>query len=165
MQELEKTVEELKYKIKYLEELEEIKEFHHKYIDTLNTKRWDDSIDCFIDDAVLEISGIGNYSAKEGIVEFFKVAMENKDPGFITNHCVTQPVITVNKDLDKAEGVWVLYVFFWDYETPKGLGARIIPGRHVCEYVKVDGKWKYSVVKFIMPWPEKLKSVPGKDFE
>jgi hypothetical protein len=94
---------------------------------------------------------------KKEIVILFKVDLQNKDPNWEANHIVTQPIITLNGD--KASGIWCLYMLFWDINTPKGLGVRVVSGRHDCEYVKVNGEWKYSSVKFIMPWPEKLKSL------
>ena len=56
-----------------------------------------------------------------------------------------------------ANGHWLLYLFFPN--TPQG-GPPVswVQARYDCEYVKVGGRWKFSVLKFAAPWPAPPKS-------
>jgi ketosteroid isomerase-like protein len=136
------TLEEMEKRLQLLEDIEEIKKLHETYVYCLSSRQWDVWLDCFAEDAVADIQMHplcrGKKEIEKLIYEDFE--MLPKTPG----HLVEQPVITV--DGDRAKGYWILYLFhdgdpFW------------IQGRHDCEYVKVDGKWKFSLVKFKRPWP------------
>ena len=45
-------------------------------------------------------------------------------------------------DGDTARGTWTVYIFF---SVPN---IEWVQGRHDCEYVKVNGEWKFSKLKF-----------------
>jgi hypothetical protein len=64
-------------------------------------------------------------------------------------HFAVEPVIEV--DGDKAQGHWLVYILISDPET--GAASRWIGGRHDCEYLKVNGEWKFSSLTFTNPWP------------
>ena len=136
------TEEELKQRIRVLEDIEEIKKLHETYVYTLSSRQWDGWLDCFAEDAVADIQ---KHTLRRGKKEIEKLIWEDfdklpKTPG----HLVEQPIITV--DGDRAKAYWILYLFhdrhpFW------------IQGRHDCEYVRVNGRWKFSLVRFKRPWP------------
>ena len=138
------TSEEMEKRLQVLEDIEAIKNMHRDYVYALASQQWDDMLDCFTEDGVADIWQWGLRRGKKEIEDLLK----NTFQGRILpthGHLVAQPVITV--DGDRAKGHWILYIFFAEPET------RWIQGRHDCEYVKVDGKWKFSYLKFTRPWP------------
>ena len=46
------------------------------------------------------------------------------------------------------------------YRFVQDPSRRWIQGRYDCEYVKENGKWKFSVLKMRRPWPEFLADTP-----
>jgi len=129
------TLEELEKRVKVLEDIEAIKQLHINYVYLLCNLQWDDMVQCFAEDAtmeLLEISGVFHNVLAERI---------KRNDG----HLVGQPIITVTGD--RAKGHWILYLFFAEPEV------RWLQGRQDCEYVRVNGEWKFSSVKFIAPWP------------
>jgi len=138
------TPEELEKKIKVLEDIEEIKKLHINYVYLLCDLQWDDMLDCFAENATLDLLDQGVRKGKKEIGEVFHnvlAKMIKRTDG----HFVGQPVISV--DGDKAKGYWILYLFFAEP------AVRWMQGRQDCEYVRVNGKWKFSSVKFTNPWP------------
>jgi hypothetical protein len=137
------TLEELQKRLRVLEDIEEIKKLHRTYVYCLSSRQWDDLLDCFAEDAIADIGQHGLRRGKKEITELVYGDFDKleKTPG----HLVGQPVISV--DGDRAKGYWILYLF--PYRQP----VTWIQGKYDCEYVKVDGKWKFSLVKFRRPWP------------
>ena len=139
------TLDELVKRVQILEDIEEIKKLHTNYIYWLCKLQWDNMLDCFAEDATLELMDQGVRKGKQEISEVFHNVLA-KMIKLNDGHFVGQPVISVNGD--KAKGYWILYLFFSEPSV------RWMQGRQECEYVKVGGKWKFSSVKFINPWPE-----------
>jgi hypothetical protein len=138
------TPEELAEKIKVLEDIEEIKKLHINYVYLLCDLRWDDMLDCFAENATMELMDQGVRKGKKEISDTFHnvlAKMIKRTDG----HFAGQPVISV--DGDKAKGYWILYLFFAEPEV------KWIQGRQDCEYVKINGEWKFISVKFTSPWP------------
>ena len=139
------TLEDLEKRITVLEDIEEIKQLHRKYTYALGSQQWDDMLDCFTEDALVDIWTHGLRKGKKEIEELFKKRFAT----FIQpthGHSVFQPVISVEGD--RATGYWLLYLHFAEPSVSW------IQGRHDCEYVRVNGKWKISWLKFTRPWPE-----------
>jgi hypothetical protein len=137
------TLEEMEKRLRVLEDIEAIKQLHRKYVYALASQQWDDMLDCFAEDATTDIWTHGLRRGKKEIGELF-----NSFDGRILpthGHLVTQPVISV--DGDTAEGYWILYLFLPEPEMTW------VQGRHDCKYVRVDGRWKYSELKYARPWP------------
>ena len=139
------TLDELVKRVQILEDIEEIKKLHTNYIYWLCKLQWDNMLDCFAEDATLELMDQGVRKGKQEISEVFLNVLA-KMIKLNDGHFVGQPVISVNGD--RAKGYWILYLFFSEPSV------RWMQGRQECEYVKVGGKWKFSSVKFINPWPE-----------
>jgi len=147
LEELEKRVEALEgleKKVKVIEDTEAIKQLHREYIYYLCNLEWGKMLDCFAEGATADIGEHGLCRGKEEISGLFRNVLAN----MITKrdgHMVGQPVITVEGD--RAKGYWILYLFF---QEPS---VRWMQGRQDCEYIRVNGKWKFSSVKFTNPWP------------
>jgi len=145
------TLEELEKRVQVLEDIEEIKNLHREYVFGLASQQWDDMLDCFAEDAIADIFRWGLRKGKAEIEDLFK----NTFNGRILpthGHFAAQPVISVEGD--RAKGRWILYLFFAEPSVTW------VQGRHDCEYIKVDGKWKFSYLKFTRPWPEVPEQKP-----
>ena len=137
------TLDELEMKVQLLEDLEEIKNLHKEYVFCFACRQWDDLLDCFAEDATADIADYGLCKGKKEIRElvynvFDKLPKTN-------GHIVGKPAISVKGD--RAKGYWNLYIFPHEQSVTWG------QGRFDCEYVKIDGKWKFSSVKFTYPQP------------
>ena len=156
-EELEKTVEKLEKRINTLEDIEAIQKFHLNYIYLYNNHQYEEMASCFAEDAVLDTQVFPVARGKEEIADIVLNDLPTVN-NWATAHVVVQPVITV--DGDRAKGHWIMYLCFFDVPTPQGPSVRLLQALHDCEYVKVDGEWKYSSVKFILPWPAQLECMP-----
>lgn len=151
------TLEELEKKLRILEDIEAIKNLHHEYIFQLNNRQWDEIIDGFVEDATTNIGHHGLRKGKAEITKLFKEVISKINVGKVRDaHFAVQPVISVEGD--KAKGHWLMYIMIADPTT--GNASRFTQGRHDCEYVKVDGKWKFKSVKYTRPWPIEPESMP-----
>ncbi len=149
------TAEQMAKQIQAFRDREAIEAMHREYIFCLRNYRYEEMIDCFAEDAKLAIRDFGLRTGKAEIGELFR--------GYIAKvkiprgHALVHPVITV--DGDRAWGSWAMYHFNYDFKAPAGTGRlmEVEQGRYDGEYVKVNGSWKFSYLKFTCPWPE-----PGK---
>ncbi len=131
------TLEELEKRVRALEDTEEILEI-------------DKALDCFAENIV---TNVANYGIKKGKIEvgkFFREVIRNNVLQSKDGHFTGQPVVVVEGD--KANGHWMFYRF-----VPEPSPRRWIQGKYDCEYVKENGKWKFSLVKLTRPWPAFLK--------
>jgi len=138
------TLEELEKRVKVLEDIEAIKQLHINYVYLLCNLQWEDMLKCFAEDATMELLDQGVCKGKKEISGVFHNVLANmikRNDG----HFVGQPVISVKGD--RAKGHWILYLFFAEPEV------KWLQGRQDCEYVRVNGEWKFSSVKFTAPWP------------
>ena len=150
------TLEELEKKFEIFSGIEEIKKLHREYMFWVNNRQWDDVINCFTEDASVLLPRHGLFKGKAGLSELYKERVEKSNLGQGRDaHCVLQPVINVNGD--HATGHWLMYIFISDPTT--GNLSRLIRGRHDVEYIKVDGKWKISSLRYTRPWPEDLETL------
>ena len=137
------TLEDVEKRLRRLEDINEIKNLHRDYVYALASQQWDDMLTCFADDGVADIWTHGPRRGKKEIGELFQSFEGKILPTH--GHLVAQPVIEV--DGDGAEGYWLLYVFLNDAEM------QWIQGRYDCKYIRVDGEWKFSHMKYTRPWP------------
>jgi len=149
-QSLEKRITALEAKIRMLEDIEAIRSLMWSYTYFLDYGDYDKVMDCFIDDARMEIRirgslekglHVGKYEGKKAILEgVYKVTPQGKDR-FTASHLIENPVITV--DGQKAKGIFYLF-------SPGGAERAIwAHGRYDMEFVKVVGKWKISFFGFL----------------
>lgn len=106
---------------------------------------WEDAADCFADDGTFEYGLSGVYIGKERIRRaMLLLGPEGLGQGYLNNHMMLQPVITVAPDGLTATGRW---------QGPVQLGepgANGIWGVGIYEntYVKEDGVWKIQSFHF-----------------
>ena len=138
---------QLEKRLEALEAAQDIINMHNDYLFYLNERRWRDMADCFTEDAVADIHE--KIQGREKIYEHFANVISKLNTGERQDlHFAVQPVIKA--DGDKATGHWLMYIFVPD---EKGNALRWIPGRYDCEYAKVAGQWKFSSMKYTVPWP------------
>ena len=133
------SLEELEKRVQAIEDLEEIKRLHQKYIDLMDNLKYKEVLDLFVDDATVEIRNFGVLKGKEGLTDVY-INKLGKRPARSEGHFVVEPDITV--DGDTARGTWLVYMLF---SKP---AVDWVQGINEAEYVKVDGKWKIKSMKF-----------------
>jgi hypothetical protein len=148
-------VKELQKRIQALEDIEEIKSMHRQYLFWLAThENWEEMIDCFTEDAIVDIRIYGPRFGKAEVTRLFRSIISEarvmpKSP--LGGHFLMQPVINLYED--RATGHWLLDRVFDDVTTPEGPTLKMMRGRYDCEYKKENGKWKFRYLKWTMPWP------------
>jgi phosphoenolpyruvate synthase/pyruvate phosphate dikinase len=134
------SLEELEKRVQAIEDLEEIKKLHQKYMDLMDNLRYPEVLDLFTDDAKVEIRNLGVLKGKEGLTDIY-INKLGKRTARSEGHFVIEPDITV--DGDTARGTWLVYMLF---SIPD---VQWVQGRNETEYVKVNGKWKIKSMKFL----------------
>jgi hypothetical protein len=157
------TLEELNKRLSTLEDIEEIKQLQAHYVNCVITTKWDDLVDCFSENGVFNAHA-GVARGKKAIKKLFVEEISKNHIGKEGLFAV-HPIITV--DGDKAKGSWLLYI---QYALPRKLETKLtqlptndapdwLQGYYDMKYIKEDGKWKISYLKFrgrlLSPIPNK----------
>jgi hypothetical protein len=143
------TLEELGKRVRALEDLEQIKTLHREYLMFIQNLEMDKALDCFSENIVTDIAQYGIKKGKKEVSKFFKEVIRENVFVSRDGHFTVQPVIKL--DGDKAKANWMFYRL-----VPQG-ERRFVQGRYDCEYVRENGKWKFSLVKLTRPWPAFFK--------
>ena len=130
---------ELEKRVRAMEDLEEIKQMHREYMSCLDNIQFAKALDFFTDAAEVEVRFSGVMKGRESYSKIYLGTLAQRKERH-DGHLVGQPVITV--DGDTARGHWIVYMLF---SVPT---IQWVQGRHDCEYVKENGKWKFSKLKF-----------------
>jgi hypothetical protein len=96
----------LEKRIQVLEDIEEIKQLQIRYVNCLTTTKWDELIDCFSEDGLVDLES-GYARGKAEITKHFKGKVALNHIGQEGNF-VVHPIISV--DGDKAKGSWLIYI-------------------------------------------------------
>jgi len=153
-QELEAKIAALEARIRVVEDIEEIKKLMATYQDCIDSlQRLDEVVALYTEDAKFVVSFpgeagaeavlLGTYEGKEGVRSL--LSQVNLTNYSYCAHHVTNPNITV--DGEKAKGKWYLLCPFTPL-TPEGPVAVWEQGTYDNEFVKVDGKWMISLMRF-----------------
>jgi hypothetical protein len=148
------TVKEMEKRLRQLEDLEEIKKLHRQYVYWINSRQWDNILNSFTDDAWVHIEHRQLHQGKEELAKLFKIDINKNNEKTNGCHFVMQPIINV--DGEKATGTWFMCIVF-AVDSPTGPTLAWRQGRHDCEYVKVDGQWKYKSIKFTNTAPKQAQ--------
>jgi phosphoenolpyruvate synthase/pyruvate phosphate dikinase len=132
-------VEELAKRIQVIEDLEEIKKLHQKYIDLMDNLKYPEVLDLFVEDATVEIRNSGVLRGKEGLTDIY-INKLGKRTARSEGHFVIEPDIAINGDT--ARGTWLVYMLFSKPDV------QWVQGKNEAEYVKVSGRWKIKSMKF-----------------
>jgi hypothetical protein len=137
------SLEELGARIKVLEDIEDIKKLMASYAYWVDAFQMDDAMDLFAENARAEY-GPMSYEGKDGLANFFKEFVPNTQSW--SAHQLLNPIVTVEGE--KAKGTWYLFCPA-TVLNPEGNQAVWIQGRYNNEFVKIDGKWKFSLLRFV----------------
>ena len=135
------SIEDLEKRIQVLEDLEEIKKLHQKYVTLMDNLKYEEVLNLFTDDATSEVRNSGvKKGRKEMEYIYLEMLGKKRGPVRYDGHLAIQPDITV--DGDTAKGTWLIYMLF---SNPT---VRWVQGKNECEYRKENGVWKISKLKF-----------------
>lgn len=126
--------DDLEAKINWLEALERIRTVKHKYFISLDKARWDDVVNCFTEDAIIDV-GMGTQSGHAEIAKFFQDVYVNAFEWWA--HQASNPLIDITSDTT-ATGTWELEGFVVTKEPASGMWTAVF---YEDEYRKEDGNW------------------------
>lgn len=144
-------IEELEKRVSAIEDIEAIKIMHREYMSCLDNIQFEKALDFFTDDAEVEVRNSGVMKSRENYSKIYLGTLAKRTSRH-DGHLVGQPVISI--DGNTAKGHWIVYMFF---SVPN---IEWIQGRHDCEYVKVDGQWKFSKLRFARTLASKPELYP-----
>jgi hypothetical protein len=152
------TLEEMEKRLRRLEDIEEIRQLQIRYVNCLIQTKWDEIMDCFTDDAIIDLHA-GYCRGKEEFAKVIKAKISLAHIGEEGNF-VVHPIINVNGDT--ATGSWLFYI---QYAQPREMNPvptifktnkapKWMQGYYEMEYKRVKGQWKISMLK----WQARLVS-------
>ncbi len=128
-----------------LEAVEEIKKLRANYCYFSDSFQTEALIDLFAEDAVFDFPAWlpEKLTGKAAIATFF---LSSSSAALVmAKHHVTNPVIEVNGDT--ATGIWYALAPT-TFALPEGSAAMWLQGKYDEEYVKINGTWKFKMLKF-----------------
>jgi len=135
------SLQDLERRVQALEDLEQIKKLHQRYIDLMDNLRYEEVLDLFTDDAAVEVrnSGLrrGRRELEDVYVHFLARARGSER---FDAHMAVEPDIAVEGD--SARGTWLIYMLF---SKP---AIQWVQGKNECQYRRENGTWKISRLKF-----------------
>ena len=132
---------DLEKRVQALEDLEEVKKLHQKYINLMDNLRYEEVLELFTEDASVEIRNFGIKRGRKEISEMYVGTLaKNRGDKRYDGHMAIEPDIVMNGST--AKGSWLIYMLF---SRPS---IQWVQGRNECEYRKERGKWKISKLKF-----------------
>ena len=144
---LETRVAALQARAQRIKDVNEIKRLQRTYGYYLDEALWDELADLFTDNATVEYARDGLYRGKGRIREYFYHLGGNKaglSEGQLNEHFQLMPVITLADDGMSAKGRWRAVILNGELGEFAVWGE----GPYENEYVKEDGAWKISKVRW-----------------
>ncbi|MFC1920324.1 nuclear transport factor 2 family protein [Chloroflexota bacterium] len=147
------TLEELEKRIGILEDTEKIKQLQIRYVNGLIRGEWDEVVDMFIEDGVADLPAHGVHKGRAEIDELFKKKVSRGHIGQEGDY-VVHPLVSI--DGDRATGNWLLYLQLpYPRKRQNGQETDWSQGYYDMEYVKINGEWKISSLK----WTERFSAL------
>lgn len=133
---------DLEARIQVLEDLEAIRKLKAKYWRSGNKKLWDELVQCFSEDAVMEYPRVGRFQGAEAILRSLREHASQYPTAIHLGH---DPDIDVVSDT-AARGTWELH--FYAIDAGADTAAQMW-GLYEDEYLKEKGEWKIKNTKFV----------------
>jgi len=147
----QEALKKLEDRVKVTEDIQEIHQLQRRYVNALMCTEWEDAVDCFSEDAMIDVFLHEPVSGKKAIEKWFKEELSKTHAGKEGDVCI-HPIISVEGD--RATGKWLLYIMYFYPRTGQSLFW--VQGFYNMEYIREKGEWKISV----MNWTERL-GLPG----
>ncbi|MFC1946004.1 nuclear transport factor 2 family protein [Chloroflexota bacterium] len=142
----ENAVKDLEKRLQTTQDIDEVKKLHYRYIDALMLCEWDRITDMFAENSTFDVAGPKGVTVRKGKTDIEKYFKEN----LALTHVGKEGDVLVHPDIsvegDKATGRWWLYMMYYHPQTYQSL--LWVQGVYDMEYVKVNGQWKFSYLKF-----------------
>lgn len=145
------SLRELEDRVRVTEDIQEIHQLQRRYVNALMCTEWNDVVDCFSDNAEIDVYLHKPVSGKKQIEKWFKEELSKTHAGKEGDVCI-HPIISVEGD--SAKGTWLLYMMYFYPRTGQSLFW--VQGFYNMEYTRENGIWKISR----MNWTERL-GLPG----
>ena len=153
---------ELMQRIQRLEDMEAIQKLKARYCYLAdeaygNPAKWEDLVECFVEDAWLDFGDHGFYKGKAEVRRFFTEVTHS----FLSYaaHMVSNPIVEV--DGDSAKGTWYFDCPATDRKSGTALWAQ---GRYEDTFVRVRGRWMWKSITarfdFISPFDQGWAKTP-----
>jgi len=132
-------------RLRILEDTEEIKKLKAKYcylvdVALSDPSKWDELLEYFSDQAKIDFGPFGGREGKEAVSKFFRRSVAGSL--LFSAHMAHNPIIEVEGD--KAKGRWYFHVPATDKRVNRAVW---ITEAYEEEYMKEEGKWKFSFIK------------------
>lgn len=147
----DKKIYKVEKRIRVLEDIEEIKQLQAFYLNALMRTDWDAVVDCFAENAAVDVAFHKPVKGKSAIAKWFKEELSKTHVG-MEGDFVVHPIISVEGD--KAKGSWLLYMMYYYPRTGQSLFW--VQGFYENEYIRENGRWKINLMK----WRERI-GLPG----
>ena len=132
--------DELEARIRKIEDFQEVSNLQAQYCYLIDTQQMEALVDLFADEFVWE-AGFDSKSGVSTKPELLQRLKGSAKEFTMTRHQNSSPYIEVEGD--SARGTW--YVFgMITAVTPEGEVAKWAQGRLDNEFVRINGKWKFS---------------------
>lgn len=156
---LEARIKELEGKVQELGDREALRDLRYRYHEYINEGKFADIVGLFTDDGELEFGPLGKAKGREGILAFFKrlgpspsgAASSGGAHFTFVKQYIHNHVVQIQGD--RAKG------FSYLEARPVINGeAHLVAGRYDDEYVKADGRWRFTRMiftpHFIVPFKD-----------
>ena len=132
--------DELEARIRKIEDYQEISNLQAQYSYLIDTEQMEALIDLFADDFVWEggFDSMAGVSTKPELLQRLNASTETIT---MRRHQNSTPYIEVEGD--RAKGTWYVFGMITAVAS-EGEQAQWVQGRLDNEFVRVDGKWKFS---------------------
>jgi hypothetical protein len=147
----EDALKKLEKRVRVTEDIQEIHQLQRRYVNALICTEWDDCADCFSENAKIDVYLHKPIKGNAAIRKWFKKELSQTHAGK-EGDIVVHPIINVHGN--KAKGKWLLYLMYCYPRTGQSLFW--VQGFYEMEYVRENGKWKIS----LMRWSERM-GLPG----
>lgn len=148
----------LEQRVQRIEDENAIVRLQNIYGYYVDKRLFDQVVDLFAEHGTVEISHRGVYVGKAGVKRMFIDSWARDGLGLnhgqLFTHMMVQPVVHIGADGRHAKGRFRTFAQVGQYEA----GVMWVEGVYENEFVKEDGTWKYSKMRF---WPSYY--VPEKE--
>ncbi len=144
---LQQQLQDLQARAEQVKDANAIKKLQRAYGYYIEKGLWDEVVALFADNATLELARDGVYSGKDRIREYFYALGEGKQglrEGRLNEQLQVMPVVTLGADGKTAKARWRNILLVGEL----GKHAELGEGPFENEYVKDNGIWKFSKVKW-----------------